>query len=87
MAGSFMLSQFQFSHNLIGDTIKCFKEENNLELTPEKANEYLHSLAGLYLAFAGGGKRPTTSVAAGTPPALVEKVECRGYATLGVSNT
>lgn len=40
-----------FSHNLIMETIKCFKEENNLEISEETANEYLRYFAGLYLAF------------------------------------
>jgi hypothetical protein len=49
---------FSFSSKLIEETIKVFREENNLELSPEQANLYLHSLAGLFLAFArpnGGG--------------------------------
>jgi hypothetical protein len=40
-----------FSQKLIGETIKCFKEENNLDISPEQANEYLKYFAGLYLAF------------------------------------
>jgi hypothetical protein len=57
----------QFTKNLIEKTIQCFKEEHGFELSPEKANEYLNSLASLYLAFSNGineppavgGKRPT----------------------------
>ena len=30
---------FQFSKNLIEETIQCFKEEDNLTITPEQANE------------------------------------------------
>jgi len=44
---------FQYSQNLIEETIKCFKEENNLDISSEQANEYLNSLANLYLAFTG----------------------------------
>jgi len=33
------------------ETIKCFKEENNLDISEETANEYLKYFAGLYLAF------------------------------------
>lgn len=45
----------QFSNNLIQETIKIFKEEDGLELTPEMAEEYLQNMAGLFLAFAKGG--------------------------------
>jgi hypothetical protein len=41
-----------FSKNLIEKTIQCFKEEDGFDLSPEQANEYLNSLAGLFLAFA-----------------------------------
>jgi hypothetical protein len=44
-----------FSQNLIQETIKVFKEEDGIELTPEQAELYLQSLAGLFLAFAGRG--------------------------------
>ncbi len=44
---------FKFSDELIADTIQIFKEENNLDITPETASEYLHSFARLFLAYAG----------------------------------
>ncbi len=43
---------FQYSSELIELTIKVFKEENDLDISEETANEYLNSFAGLYLAFA-----------------------------------
>jgi len=44
---------FSFSKQLIDETIKVFKEEDGLNLSPEQANEYLNGMAGLFLAFAG----------------------------------
>ena len=44
---------YQYSQKLIEETIKCFKEENGLDISSEQANEYLNSLANLYLAFTG----------------------------------
>lgn len=41
----------QYSKQLILETIDCFKQENGIVLSPEQANEYLNSLANLYLAF------------------------------------
>jgi len=43
--------QFKFSQKLIDETIKCFKEENSIDLTSEKANDILNSLSGLFLAY------------------------------------
>ncbi len=43
---------FKFSQKLIDETIKCFKEEDGLELSPELVDEYLNSFAKLFLAFA-----------------------------------
>lgn len=43
---------FIFSQKLIEETIKVFREEDSIELSPETANEYLDSLGGLFLAFA-----------------------------------
>jgi hypothetical protein len=40
-----------FSQKLINETIQCFKEENNLDISEETANEYLKYFAGLFLAF------------------------------------
>jgi hypothetical protein len=42
---------FLFSPKLIEETIKVFREENNLELSPEQANDCLNNLAGLFLAY------------------------------------
>lgn len=41
-----------YPQNLIDETIACFKEEDNLDLSVETAIEYLDSLGGLFLAFA-----------------------------------
>ena len=72
-----------FSKNLIEQTIQCFKEEDGLELSKEQANEYLRSMAGLFLAFAEKRPVPNALAAGGTLP--VDKR--RGDSTLGVSNT
>ncbi len=72
-----------FSKNLIERTIQCFKEEDGLELSREQANEYLHSMAGLFLAFAEGRPVPTARAAGGTLPVDTN----HGDLTLGVSNT
>ena len=42
---------FQFSEKLIKETINCFKEEDGVVITPEQADEYLASFAGLFLVF------------------------------------
>ncbi len=76
--------QFKYSQQLITETIQCFKEENNIELSPEQANDYLNNLGGLYLACAGGSTRPASLEADGTPP---KKVDNHGENILGVSNT
>ena len=41
----------KYSDELIQETIKCFKEENDIEISKETAIEYLDSFAGLFLAF------------------------------------
>ena len=72
---------FQYSKKLIDECIQCFKDENDLDITQEQANEYLDSFAGLYLAFA---EEPDTALMSGggAPP-----VDNRGGNALGVSNT
>ena len=45
---------FLFSQKLIEDTIRCFKEENGIDLSHEQAQEALHNMAGLFLAFSKG---------------------------------
>jgi len=40
-----------FSQKLLDETIQCFRDEDNLNITPEQAIEYLNSMADLYLAF------------------------------------
>ena len=72
-----------FSQNLINETIQCFKEEDGLDLSPEQANEYLHSMAGLFLAFAEKRPVPNASAPGGTLPVDTN----HGDLTLGVSNT
>ena len=72
-----------FSQNLIDETIRCFKEEDGLDLSPEQANEYLHSMAGLFLAFAEKRAVPIASATGGTLPVDTN----HGDLTLGVSNT
>ena len=72
-----------FSKNLIERTIQCFKEEDGLELSREQANEYLHSMAGLFLAFAEKRADPIASATGGTLPVDTN----HGDLTLGVSNT
>jgi hypothetical protein len=49
---------FLFTQQLIEDTIRLFREENGIELSPEQADEYLRSLAKFFLAFAGGRSDP-----------------------------
>ena len=72
-----------FSQNLIDETIQCFKEEDGLDLSPEQANEYLHSMAGLFLAFAEKRADPIASATGGALPVDTN----HGDLTLGVSNT
>jgi len=43
---------FRFSKNLIDETIKCFKEEDGIELSQELTEEYLEAFSKLFLAFA-----------------------------------
>ena len=72
-----------FSQNLINETIQCFKEEDGLDLSPEQANEYLHSLAGLFLSFAEKRADPIASATGGALPVDTN----HGDLALGVSNT
>ena len=46
--------QVKFSQKLIDETIKCFKEENGVDLSSEQANEILKHLSGLFLAYKKG---------------------------------
>ncbi len=78
-----MRESSNFSQNLIDETIRCFKEEDGLDLSPEQANEYLHSMAGLFLAFAEKRPVPNASAPGGTLPVDTN----HGDLTLGVSNT
>ena len=72
-----------FSQNLIEQTIQCFKEEDGLDLSPEQANEYLRSMAGLFLAFAEKRADPIATATGGTLPVDTN----HGDLSLGVSNT
>jgi hypothetical protein len=51
----------KFSQKLIDRTIHYFKKKYNLDISPEVAEEYLHSFARVFLAlarppFIGGGQ-------------------------------
>ena len=78
-----MRESSNFSQNLIEQTIQCFKEEDGLDLSPEQAIEYLHSMAGLFLAFAEKLAVPIAPATGGTLPVDTN----HGDLTLGVSNT
>lgn len=71
-----MSESSNFSKNLIDETIKCFKEEDSLDLSYEQASEYLRSMAGLFLAFAKSAD-PVCEAPGGASP----DVSCR---SLGV---
>jgi hypothetical protein len=45
---------FTFSKKLIDECIKCFKEENGIDISIETAVEFLNAFAGLFLAFSKG---------------------------------
>jgi hypothetical protein len=60
---------FSFSSKLIEETIKVFKEEDNLDLSPEQANEYLNSFALLFLAFSKKDRTEHLSARQGRSPA------------------
>jgi len=60
---------FQYDEKLINETIKCFKEENDIDITPEQANEHLNCFADLYLAFAEEEPCPTSYEADKVPQA------------------
>ena len=78
------MQSFLFSQNLIQETIKCFKEENGIHITPEQANEYLSEFAGLFLAFADKATHRPAPYGAGG----VELVGASsGNSDRGVSNT
>jgi hypothetical protein len=64
------------------ETIQCFKEENNLDISPELANEYLNSMSGLFLAFEEKHSRQ-----ASTEAGEVLSVDKRDDSTRGISNT
>ena len=76
---------FQYSQKLIEECIKCFKEENNLDITPEQANEFLDSFAGLFLAFAD--RRPVPEAVKTARDGARPHDNTTGAVTLGVSNT
>jgi len=42
---------YKFSEELIEETIRAFKEEDNVEFSREQAIEALNDLSGLFLAF------------------------------------
>lgn len=63
--------EFKYSDNLIQETIKVFKEEDTLDISVETASDYLDSLSGLFLAFAG--KRTSAD------PLRVAEVPCDSF--------
>ncbi|MDB5204853.1 MAG: hypothetical protein JWP09_881 [Candidatus Taylorbacteria bacterium] len=73
---------FLFSKKLIDRTIKCFKEEDGLDISEETANEYLNGLSGLFLAFADSESGPAPLGADG----LASRSKS-GNSDQGVSNT
>ena len=77
---------FQFSKNLIEETIQCFKEEDNLTITPEQANEYLNSLAKLFLAFHDPGERRGGAPKGPAVPDMVDN-KVKPSSSTGTSNT
>lgn len=42
---------FKYSKKLIQETIKVFKEEDDIDISEETASEYLDNLGSLFLAF------------------------------------
>ena len=50
---------FKFSDELTKETIACFKDEHDVDISQEKANEYLMSLSDLYLAYSMPNKTDT----------------------------
>jgi hypothetical protein len=50
------VNKSKFSQKLITETIHIFREEDGMDLTPEQAELYLQSLAGLFLAFRKEGE-------------------------------
>jgi hypothetical protein len=74
-----------FSTQLVETCIEYFKRKHGVDISADTANEYLHSFAKLYLAFArpnGGNLADGTSVPCET--AVAEKT---GSRSIGVSNT
>lgn len=39
---------FKYSEKLIRETIKCFKEEDNLNISEKTSSYYLENLGGLF---------------------------------------
>jgi len=71
-----MSESSNFSKNLIEQTIKVFKEEDGIDLSPEQANEYLRSMAGLFLAFAKSAA-PECEAPGGASPDLISPHSCK----------
>lgn len=49
--GNGVVSDFQFSKELINECIETFRSEGGLELSPAEANEILITLGGFFLSF------------------------------------
>ena len=61
-----------YSQKLIEETIRCFKEEDGIDISVETANEYLERFSGLFLAFA----RPSSLDGGQTSPDLITPHNC-----------
>jgi hypothetical protein len=75
-----------FSQTLVNKCIEYFKRVHNTDISVDTANEYLHSFARLYLAYArpNGGSLGIGTYVTCEKPTVAEKSDKR---TLGVSNT
>lgn len=45
-----------YGKKLINETIKCFKEEDGIDISEETTNEYLDNLGSLFLTFDDSSK-------------------------------
>lgn len=62
-----------FSQQLIDETVKCFKEENGIDVSEKQAVEILENLAGLFLAFSASSGSDDSFFNAPTDLSGVEK--------------
>ena len=82
------MDRFKYSKNLINKTIEVFKKEDNLDISPEIACEFLDSLGDLFLAFAdletSAGAFSVAEVSCADPFPKVERVFTDPKTTRGV---